>query len=590
MPILSLTRSFPFNLTSSFRPALIVAAAMTACSATSAMAADISWVGYQAGPPYLFRNSASWFHGDQWFNYVVPGASDEAVFNGQFDPQGNGMPTTVYFGDYLVGAEPPTIPTSFTVPGGHASISRLRVEHGDFTFRFASSSGTPQGSLTTAAQMIIADIANSTASLTVRDGRLTTNFVTHIASGLNSNGAITVSGLGAEWINSAWYVDLGWVGQGTMRVLDGAQAHIGDNIYAGIRDGSSGRIEVAGGGQLLVARAIVLGSGHESTGNTNGSLLLEGSGSLVGAENMIVGATGAGNAVVRQGATLRADDLLRIGASVGSCSLVASNGAVVEAREVSVGSNAASRNNTVDLNGTGTLLRVGANLGLGANGSAGHLAVINGARVVVTGDTYLGIGGGSEGTVAIDGANSALLSRNVFVGQDGSTAIATLRNGAQIQVTDSVRVRAGGSLSGNGVIIGNLVNEGGFISPGLSPGLLSVQGSLELWSSSVVHMEIGGSTPDLFDRLMITGNASLAGTLILDFTGGFVPSPGSRFDIISAGGTFSGNFNAFDIRGIDPSLVSVSNAGGSFGVNIVPTPSAMALLGLGGLMVARRRR
>ena len=55
MSISSLARLFPSNLTSSFCPAILVAAAMTACSATSAMAQPVQWLTSAGGNGNFFE-------------------------------------------------------------------------------------------------------------------------------------------------------------------------------------------------------------------------------------------------------------------------------------------------------------------------------------------------------------------------------------------------------------------------------------------------------------------------------------------------------------------------------------------------------
>ena len=56
-------------------------------------ATTINWVGYQYGPiggTRDFPRRASFFSGDQWLNYLVPGHSNSAVFDTSYDPRGNG--------------------------------------------------------------------------------------------------------------------------------------------------------------------------------------------------------------------------------------------------------------------------------------------------------------------------------------------------------------------------------------------------------------------------------------------------------------------------------------------------------------------
>jgi fibronectin-binding autotransporter adhesin len=81
-------------------------------------------------------------------------------------------------------------------------------------------------------------------------------------------------------------------------------------------------------------------------------------------------------------------------------------------------------------------------------------------------------------------------------------------------------------------------------SPGASPASVSFNGGLELAPASTLVMELGGSTRGAqYDSLEIAGTAQLAGALEIAFLDGYVPAPGTRFTLLSAGalqGTFSG--------------------------------------------------
>jgi hypothetical protein len=91
--------------------------------------------------------------------------------------------------------------------------------------------------------------------------------------------------------------------------------------------------------------------------------------------------------------------------------------------------------------------------------------------------------------------------------------------------------------------VGNLVNDGGTISPGASPGMTAVQGDFTQAGGGRLEIEIGGTMPATeFDRLTVTGAAMLAGALDVSLIGGFVPAAGDSFEVLRADG---GIFNAF---------------------------------------------
>ncbi|MGV2336694.1 MAG UNVERIFIED_CONTAM: autotransporter outer membrane beta-barrel domain-containing protein [Planctomycetaceae bacterium] len=60
-------------------------------------------------------------------------------------------------------------------------------------------------------------------------------------------------------------------------------------------------------------------------------------------------------------------------------------------------------------------------------------------------------------------------------------------------------------------------------------------------SSSTLKFQISGSSTSQFDRLSVTGAATLNGTLAIELTSGYTPAAGTIFQVLSAGST-SGQF------------------------------------------------
>ncbi|HAI19703.1 MAG TPA: hypothetical protein DCM10_17760, partial [Xanthomarina gelatinilytica] len=84
----------------------------------------------------------------------------------------------------------------------------------------------------------------------------------------------------------------------------------------------------------------------------------------------------------------------------------------------------------------------------------------------------------------------------------------------------------------------NLTNDGN-VSPGLSPGTLTLSGNYLSSSNSVLEMELNGLTPDTqHDVLAISGtNVIFEG--MVDVTLGFQPSIGDTFTIATVSGTIA---------------------------------------------------
>jgi hypothetical protein len=99
----------------------------------------------------------------------------------------------------------------------------------------------------------------------------------------------------------------------------------------------------------------------------------------------------------------------------------------------------------------------------------------------------------------------------------------------------------GGVLSGSGTISGDLINSGGYVSPGHSPGSISVNGNFTQQKDGTLIVEAAGSDPTQIDQIHIGGTATLGGHLDVKLLDGFAPDPADTFGAIEAG-TISGKF------------------------------------------------
>lgn len=139
----------------------------------------------------------------------------------------------------------------------------------------------------------------------------------------------------------------------------------------------------------------------------------------------------------------------------------------------------------------GTELRVGAlNTSTTVSGSiVDALGTTSGGRLTKTG----------SGKLSLAGAN----------GYNGLTTVEAGTLAINGSIAGGALVKNGATLSGTGTIAGPVtVAAGGIISPGSSPGTLSV-GGLNLASTSSLDFEVGA----LSDRLAVNGNLTLDGIL-----------------------------------------------------------------------------
>ncbi len=112
---------------------------------------------------------------------------------------------------------------------------------------------------------------------------------------------------------------------------------------------------------------------------------------------------------------------------------------------------------------------------------------------------------------------------------------------------------SGASLVGSGTLDGDL-NNGGEVSPGSSPGLITVNGDYVQTEDGVLTMELAGTTPGSeYDQLSISGIATLEGTLDVILINDFQPSAGESFSIMTYG-SHSGTFETVNLDDLPSGL------------------------------------
>ena len=170
------------------------------------------------------------------------------------------------------------------------------------------------------------------------------------------------------------------------------------------------------------------------------------------------------------------------------------------------------------------------------------------------GNGYVGAGANASGAVTIDGATSAW--HNTGGVEIGSAGIGTLTlvDGGTISAGGTLAIGTLGTLTGNGTAAGTLTN-GGTVSAGLeTAGTLAVTGNFSQSASGKLVVELFGTGNGQFDRLQVSGAATLNGTLqvLLGSNGGtpFVPQLGDTFSFLSAS---QGRTGAFSVASL-PSL------------------------------------
>ncbi len=235
-------------------------------------------------------------------------------------------------------------------------------------------------------------------------------------------------------------------------------------------------------------------------------------------------------------------------------------------------------------------------LQIGNGGATGDIAgnvLNNGTLSVNRSDAYT-FGGTISGNGAfrqLGSGTTTLTETNTYTGDTTVSDGALFVNGS---IAGKAIVQDGATLGGSGIIGGAVtVQDGGTLSPGNSPGQLTLLNDLTMEDGSTLLIEFAGTDEGLYDQIDVQGLFTAGGILNLMITDAFTPLEGDTFTI------FTGVTPGFDAG----SFTLVTNLGGglywdtselaSTGVvSIVPEPASSGLLILGvfAILAARRRK
>ncbi|PVM92149.1 hypothetical protein DDF62_03075 [Caulobacter radicis] len=136
-----------------------------------------------------------------------------------------------------------------------------------------------------------------------------------------------------------------------------------------------------------------------------------------------------------------------------------------------------------------------------------------------------------SGTSSVSGSHAfdrIEVSGGRLIGAAGSTLTAP-----------TITVAQGATFGSAGTVVGDIAVSG-VLSPGASPGTMTVTGNVALAAGSTTLFEID---PTAVDKLVISGRLSIAQGATLKLAGSAVLAPGRTLDLIVAAGGVSGSFS-----------------------------------------------
>lgn len=349
----------------------------------------------------------------------------------------------------------------------------------------------------------------------------------------------------------------------------------------------------------------------------NATMRVSGVGTLLNAPIAQVGAftTSTNNTLWIQDGAKAVISILQVGSNAtasgaaqtlsGSGSVVVTNGGVLEANRITIGSDGkgtiavtgatlqfTTNTPVIDLKMPGTFMLSSGTLAF----SGVDAAAINGA---ITNISYSG-----ANTLRLAQATNAMVSSYTFQAGGGQPfTILNLQDG-RFQSTNLL-IGSGGKLTGSGIVNSFSVTNNGTIAPGESPGVLSFTSNLVLGTSSLLDMEIGGTNSSDYDQIIVAGDLSITGALKLTLLNSFSPTVGDIFTLIDNQGTgpVSGQFNGLtnnqfldaSQNGLDAYFRIRYDGADGFGNDVVllatiPEPSSLFMCGLALILGVWTRR
>ena len=189
------------------------------------------------------------------------------------------------------------------------------------------------------------------------------------------------------------------------------------------------------------------------------------------------------------------------------------------------------------------------------------------------------LSGGSL-TVTMGGTLSAFTnSGTITVGAGRSFSVSNAANATFTNAATGIINGEGTvNVTGGSPTVSNL----GTIAPGLSPGVLAWQGNVPMGGTSVLAIELGGTTVGTgYDQLDASGySLTLDGTLDVQLVSGFVPNLGDQFTVLTFGAR-TGDFPTVNLPDLSGQGLAWDRAFSSTDMvlSVVPLPTPIVFTG-----------
>ncbi len=177
----------------------------------------------------------------------------------------------------------------------------------------------------------------------------------------------------------------------------------------------------------------------------------------------------------------------------------------------------------------------------------------------------------NTGTLTVEGGTFIAKPFTQTSGQTTVLTGATLESGSG----SSNLTISGGTLTGNGQLLGNLTGAGKVVPTGSSGGPMTLTGTYK--PTGTLSIPISGTTTAgvSYGQLSETGAATLGGTLALVTANGFTPPIGSTFTVLKAT-SITGSFSSITGTDLGDRSYSVSTNATSVVATVIPQPPTVS--------------